>query len=171
MQDVFQDRKCNEFETQTVLQSNWCHRGDGDQRAAVLIEKSHSLSFFFSFFVCYRVNGHKATVKSSEWWCSAEASSATAQQTLDVFPLILAHTQAQHLLSPTEALQIRWMKRKPMWVVCSPRSFPFITSVVGDVQLWPSNRAFFCTCMCFPHIEFSWAGCPGTLETHFNTSF
>lgn len=93
MQDVFQDRKCNEFETQTVLQSNWCHRGDGDQRAAVLIEKSHSLFLSF-FFVRYRVNGHKATVKSSKWWCSAEASSAAAQQTLHVFPLILAHTQA-----------------------------------------------------------------------------
>lgn len=59
MQDVFQNRKCEEFEMQTVQQTNWYHRGDGDQRTSVLIENSHSL------FVRRRVNGHKATVKSS----------------------------------------------------------------------------------------------------------
>lgn len=65
MQDVFQDRKCNEFETQTVLQSNWCHRGDGDQRAAVLIEKSHSL-FFYLFFCplpSERTQSHREVLK------------------------------------------------------------------------------------------------------------
>lgn len=47
MQDVFQRRKCNEFEMQELQQSNWYHRGDGDQRGAVLMEKSHSL------YVCH----------------------------------------------------------------------------------------------------------------------
>lgn len=28
---------------QALQQSNWYHRGDGDQRAAVLMKKSHSL--------------------------------------------------------------------------------------------------------------------------------
>lgn len=78
MQDVFQNRKRKEFEMQTVQQSNWYHRGDRDQRAAVLIEKSHSL------FVRYGVNGHKATVKYSEWWSLAEASSAMAKKRLRV---------------------------------------------------------------------------------------
>lgn len=74
MRDVFQNGKCKEFEMQTVQQSNWYHRGDRDQRSAVLMEKSHSL------FVRCRVNGHKATVKSSKRWSSAEASSAAAQK-------------------------------------------------------------------------------------------
>lgn len=73
MQNVFQNRKRKEFKMQTVQQANWYHRGDGDQRASVLIEKSHSL------FVCHRVNGHKATVKSSKWWSSTEASFTRAK--------------------------------------------------------------------------------------------
>lgn len=36
-------KKCKEFEMHALQQSNWYHRGDGDQRAAVLMEKSHSL--------------------------------------------------------------------------------------------------------------------------------
>lgn len=43
MEDVFQNRKCKEFEMRMVQQSNWYHRGDRDQRAAVLMEKSHFL--------------------------------------------------------------------------------------------------------------------------------
>lgn len=62
--------KWEEFKMQTVQRANWYHRGDRDQRAPLLTEKSCSL------FVCHRVNGHKATVMSSKWWSLAGASSA-----------------------------------------------------------------------------------------------
>lgn len=68
MQDVFQNRKCKEFEMQTVQQANWCHGGDGDQRASVLIENSHSL------FVRCHVNGQRDVGESSKWRSSTGVS-------------------------------------------------------------------------------------------------
>lgn len=44
---------------QTVQQANWYHRGDRDQRASVLIEKSHSL-----FVHCReRTQSHREVLK------------------------------------------------------------------------------------------------------------
>lgn len=74
---------------QTVQQANWYHRGDGDQRASVLMENSHSL------FVRCRVNGHKETSASPQsGGLQREHPSTMTKKKLDVCPLSLSPMQA-----------------------------------------------------------------------------